>query len=289
VAVQDLPEEFKKIPEDSEMGSVLYAVPGTDVAREAVMDAQIPQTAVIGRKKASLTVEYDGKPEFEKIEGTQMQWAANTATPVIRVKNNFYAVDEAVWFVSNSAEGPWVIATSVPDEIYTIPPASPVYNVTFVRIYGVTDELVYVGYTPGYTNTYVYNTTIVYGTGYYWPGWYGRYYYPRYSTWGFHVRRPNNVYADKNGNLHRRTDQGWQQRSGDGWQSTQDRQPAGQQAGRQRSQQAAQQRSQQARSSKGGTSDLNRSANSRQRGQQKSNSYRRSSGGAARRGGGRRR
>ncbi len=389
-AVQDLPEDFKKIPEDSEMGSVLYAVPGTDVAREAVMDAQIPQTASIERKKASLKVEYDGNPEFEKIEGTQMHWAANTATPGIRVQNRYYAVDEAVWFVANSAGGPWVIATSVPDEIYTIPADSPVYNVTFVRIYGSTDEIVYVGYTPGYTNTYVYNTTIVYGSGYYWPGWYGSHYYPRYSTWGFHVRwnpwtgwrfglsysygpfsfhfgrggwyrggwwgpgryrgyrrgyrhgyrrgrnagyragyragkrnsnrqnmyknqrnqsrtasassmarnnakaggmsnrakaggaagaggRANNVYADKNGNIHRKTDQGWQQRSGDNWKSSQGGQQASKQAAQQRSQ-SSQQRSYQSSASRSGSSDLNRSANNRQRSTQRSNSYQRSSG-----------
>ncbi len=153
-AVQDLPGEFKKIPEDSELGSVLYAVPGTDIAREAVMDAQLPQTASIDRKKASLKVEYDGNPKFEEIEGTQMHWAANTATAVIRVQKKYFAVDEAVWFVSNSAGGPWVVATSVPDEIYTIPANSPVYNVTFVRIYGSTDEVVYVGYTPDKSNSY---------------------------------------------------------------------------------------------------------------------------------------
>jgi len=415
VAVQDLPVEFSKIPEDSEMGSVLYAVPGTDVAREAVLDAQVPQTAAIDRKKASLEVEYDDEPKFETIEGTQMHWAANTATPVIRVQGKYYAVDEAVWFVANSARGSWVVAASVPDEIYTIPADSPIYHVTFVRIYSSTDDIVYVGYTPGYTNTYVYNTTIVYGSGYYWPGWYGRYYYPRYSTWGFHVRwnpwtgwrfglsysygpfsfhfgrggwyrggwwgpgryrgyrrgyrhgyrsgrnagyragyragqrnsarnnmykntrnqsrtasssamarnsamsnsmsnraqaggasgRSNNVYADKNGNIHRQTDQGWQQRSGDSWKSSQGGEQADQQAARQRvqesgkqptqqaaqqrSQQSSQQRSQQNYSSKGGTSDLNRSASSRQRGAQRSSSYKRSSGGARRSGGSRRR
>jgi hypothetical protein len=80
------------------------------------------------------------------------------------------------------------VAIEVPDEIYTIPVKSPLYYVTFVRIYGYTPEVVYVCYTQGYTNVYVYNDTIVYGTGYWYPGWYGRYYYPRPSTWGFHVR-----------------------------------------------------------------------------------------------------
>ena len=147
--VQDLPDDFAKIPEDNEMGTVLYAVPGTEVAREAVMDAQVPQTSAINRKTASLTVEYDGQPKLEKIPETQLHWAANTSTPVIRVGKRFYAVDEGVWFVSNSAEGPWSVATEIPDEIYTIPPESPVYNVTFVRIYGYDENVVYVGYTPG--------------------------------------------------------------------------------------------------------------------------------------------
>ena len=183
-----LPPDFAKIPEDAELGTVLYAVPGTDIAKEAVLDTQIPQTAAIDRKKATLAVEYDGEPKFEAIAGTKMTYAVNTATPVIRAAKQFYACDQAVWFVAGKATGSWEVATAVPDEIYTIQPESPIYHVTFVRIFYFTDEVVYVGYFPGYTNTYVYTTTIVYGTGYWYPGWYGRYYYPHPATWGFHVR-----------------------------------------------------------------------------------------------------
>jgi hypothetical protein len=96
-----------------------------DVAREARMDAQIPQTAAIDRRNASLSVEDDGDPKFEPIDGTTMHWAVNTATPVIRVNRQYYAVEEAVWFVAGSTTGPWAVATSVPDEIYTIPADSP--------------------------------------------------------------------------------------------------------------------------------------------------------------------
>ncbi len=188
VAGNELPQDFSNIPEDHEMGTVLYAVPGTTLAEEAVLDAQIPQTAAIERSKASLDVEYDGDPEFEPITETQMTYAANTATPVIHAEKKYYAVDDAVWFVANSATGPWVIATEIPDIIYTIPATSPIYHVTYVHIYDSTPEVVYVGYLPGYTGTYVYNTTVVYGTGYYYPGWYRTQYYPRTSTWGFHVR-----------------------------------------------------------------------------------------------------
>ncbi|MFQ5345262.1 MAG: carbohydrate-binding family V/XII [Mariprofundus sp.] len=187
VAGNKLPKDFSKIPEEHKMGRVLYAVPGTRIAEESVLDAQIPQTAAIDRKKAKLKIEYDGTPKFENIPGTRMRYAVNSQIPVIRVGSRYYAVDNGVWFVSNSTTSVWEVATEIPDAIYTIPPSSPVYNVTFVHIYKSTPEVVYVGYTPGYTGTYVYHQTIVYGTGYYYPYWYGRYYYPRPATFGFHV------------------------------------------------------------------------------------------------------
>ena len=60
---------------------------------------------------------------------------------------------------------------SVPDVIYTIPPSSPLYYVTYAKVYGSTPEVVYLGYTPGYYGTVVSKdtTTVVYGTGYYYP------------------------------------------------------------------------------------------------------------------------
>jgi hypothetical protein len=185
---EDLPDDFKMIPEDNDMGTVLYAVPGTELAREAALDAQIPQTASVDRKTATLNVEYDGEPDFKPIDGTPLTYAINTATPVIKYESAYFAVDDGVWFVAGSPQGKWQAATEVPDEIYDIPPESPMYFVTFVRVYSYTDDKVNVGYTSGYTGTYIYNTTVVYGTGYYYPGWYGTYYYPRPSTWGFHVR-----------------------------------------------------------------------------------------------------
>ncbi len=184
----ELPEDFARIPEEHQMGTVLYAVAGTDLAIEAVMDAQIPQTATVQRAEANLDVEYDGDPEFEEITGTAMTYAVNSPTPIILVNGLYYACDEAVWFVAANPTGPWAVATQVPAVIYTIPPESALYTVTHVRIYDSTPEVVYVGYTSGYTGTYIYGTTIVYGTGYYYPYWYRSYYYPRRSTWGFHVR-----------------------------------------------------------------------------------------------------
>ena len=114
-----------------------------------------------------------------------MHYAVNSKTQVIKVNGRYYAVDQAVWFVSDSPTGPWVVADTIPPEIDTIPPESPVYNVKYVRVYDSTPEVVYVGYTPGYQGSYVYGDTLVYGTGYYYPGWLGTAYYPAPITWGF--------------------------------------------------------------------------------------------------------
>jgi hypothetical protein len=185
VAPENLPQDFKKIPPGSSKGHILAFVAGTREAEEAVLDAQIPQTTAVQRNEAKLSVTYDGSPRFEPIKNTDMQYAVNTKTQVIKVKDKYYAVDQAVWFVSDSPTGPWVVADYVPPEVDTIPPESPVYNVKYVRVYDSTPEVVYVGYTPGYLGSYVYGDTIVYGTGYYYPGWFGTVYYPAPVTWGF--------------------------------------------------------------------------------------------------------
>lgn len=63
------------------------------------------------------------------------------------------------------------------------------YNVKFLYIYSYNDEVVYFGYYPGYTHSYIYHETIVYGTGWYYrPYRYHYHYYPRHCTWGYHMR-----------------------------------------------------------------------------------------------------
>ena len=60
------------------------------------------------------------------------------------------------------------------------------HYVTYVRVYGSTPQVVYVGYTPGYYGTVVAPTTVVvYGTGYYYPPYVGAYYYPYPPTYGY--------------------------------------------------------------------------------------------------------
>ena len=51
---KNLPEDFKKIPEESSMSSVRPSVPGTPEAQTALLEQSIPQTATIDRKTQRL-------------------------------------------------------------------------------------------------------------------------------------------------------------------------------------------------------------------------------------------
>jgi hypothetical protein len=186
VSNDKLPADFAKIPEESDMGQVLASVSGTQQSKEAVLENSIPQTAEIDRKTATVTVTYDGDPQFEKCSDA-VAYAINTDKSVLLVNNTYYCCNEAVWFVSNGPQGPWQVATEVPKEIQDIPPECPAYNVKYVYIYDSTPEVVYVGYTPAYYGSYAYAGCVVYGTGWWYRPWYGHYYYPRPVTWGFGV------------------------------------------------------------------------------------------------------
>jgi len=187
VRSDQLPEDFKNIPEDADISNVRPNVAGTQEAKEAILENSIPQTAEVDRKTATVEVKYDGNPKFEKIDGTNFLYATNADKTVLKSNDKYYCVDEGVWFESSEASGSWTVSVVVPEGVEDIPPSSPVYNVKYVYIYESTPEVVYVGYTPGYYWSYPYYGSVIYGTGYYYRPWYGAYYYPRPVTYGFGV------------------------------------------------------------------------------------------------------
>jgi hypothetical protein len=191
-AGNDLPSDFTKIPPESPKARVLASVPGTIEAADAVMLAQIPTTAIVNRTEAEAKVKvtYDGDPQFKPIESTSLQYATNTADKVIKVGDLYYLCFQGVWFMSTTPAGPWKTADSVPKEIYTIPPSSPVYNVTYVTQTNPTPTTVESSSTGGYLGMFVIGmaagAAIAYGTGYYYPPYY--YWgpgvpYPVYRPW----------------------------------------------------------------------------------------------------------
>jgi hypothetical protein len=199
VAGTNLPPEFSRIPVSSPAGVVLASVAGTPQAKEAVIANSIPQTGTIPRTGGpAFAPAFDGAPKFRPIEGTALQYVVNSPTPIMRVDAyTFYALQAGVWFTATSVNGPWAVAATVPAVIYTIPPSSPLYYVTFVRVYGSTPEAVYVGYTPGYLGTVVEpDGTVVYGTGYVYQPWVGTVYYPPPETYGMQAQPIYNPAVD---------------------------------------------------------------------------------------------
>ena len=189
-ASEDLPSDFAKIPPNGPGSDVLASVPGTQEAQDAVLLAQIPTTAVVNIKEAEaqVKVQYDGEPQFKPIETTQLSYATNTQDKVIKFGDIYYLCFQAVWFMSTTPNGPWKVASSVPKEIYTIPPSSPVYNVTYVTQTQTSPTTVECDHTAGYLGMFLVGTavglTIAYGTGYYYPPYY---YHPPY---GYPIYRP---------------------------------------------------------------------------------------------------
>jgi hypothetical protein len=186
VAGDALPADFARIPPTSLAGAVLAAVPGTPQARNAVVEAQVPQTATVPRQGGpAFTARYDGPAQFVDEPGTSIARAVNAPVPIVRAGNAYYALRTGIWFTAAQATGPWNVATSVPAAIYAIPPTSPIYFATFARVYGSSDKAVFAGYTPGYLGAMVApGGTVVYGTGYDAKPWIGEAWYPGPATYG---------------------------------------------------------------------------------------------------------
>lgn len=181
-----LPEDFAKIPPTSDRVNVLASVAGTQQAKDAVADSYIPQTAAIDRHNFEQPpVQYDGTSDFQPIENSPVQYCVNTASTVLLFSGRYYCCYNACWYISSTPTGPWDICTAVPAEIYAIPPSCPDYGCRFCYVYDSTPDVVYVGYTPGYTGCYRFNHCVVYGTGFHYGGWVGHEYYSRPWTFGF--------------------------------------------------------------------------------------------------------
>jgi hypothetical protein len=181
-----LPADFQNIPADSPKANVRASVPGTGEAREAVLNAEIPQTASVRRDAGKdVNVAYDGDPKFQQVGNGPVSYAVNTPSAVLQVNGVYYCCDEAVWYQAPGPMGPWTVCVSVPQAIYSIPPNCPLYYVTYCSVYDSTPDYVYCGYLPGYAGSYVEGPTVIYGTGYDYGGWYGSAYFAYPCTWGF--------------------------------------------------------------------------------------------------------
>ncbi len=192
-ATPSLPADFQKIPLEHPRSRVLASVPGTQQAAEAVLLAQVPQTARVNRKEVKAPdVTYQGAPKFEPVPTTKVEYAVNTDKDIVKFGDLYYLCFQGVWFMSKKPDGPWEVCSKVPKEIYAIPASSPVNNVTYVTVVeeDTNDEWVTFAAVAAYTGVMIAWGCAWWGTGYYHPpywGWGGGYpyYYPRYPTYGY--------------------------------------------------------------------------------------------------------
>jgi hypothetical protein len=189
VASDRLPHDFARIPIGSEKQHVLACVAGTPEARDAVKNAEIPQTEAVKPGPApDLQATYDGEPQFTQIPDSSVRYAVNSPSPIFNVDRRYYWCEDGIWYDSDYAVGPWGVSSYVPWSIYCIPPSCPFYYVTYCRIFSVSPYAISFGYYPGYRGCYVWGPTIVYGTGWRYRWWCGASCYVRPCTWGIGVR-----------------------------------------------------------------------------------------------------
>ena len=192
-ATPSLPPDFTLISVEHPRSRVLASVPGTRQATEAVLLATIPRTARVSKKELKAPdVVYQGEPQLKPIEGSSgVQQAVNTDKDIVKYGDLYYMCFQGVWFMSRAATGPWEVTGSVPQEIYTIPASSPVHHVTYVTVKEEEkdSDTVTVVYVAAYTGLMVGWGCAVWGSGWYYPPYYGYggyrpYYYPYPHTYG---------------------------------------------------------------------------------------------------------
>jgi len=190
-ATPNLPAEFKQIPLEHQRSRVLASVPGTPQAAEAILLAQIPQTARVSKTVQAPEVAFQGgAAQFQPIEQTTMQRAVNTDKDIIKVGDLYYMCVDGVWFMATAAAGPWKVTGDVPKQIYEIPVSSPAHAVTYVTVEESNNDAVTFATAAAFTGAMVAFGCVVWGTGYYYPPYYGfyggyPYYYPHYPTYGY--------------------------------------------------------------------------------------------------------
>jgi hypothetical protein len=184
---KDLPKAFSAIPEDHTRSAVRASVPGTVEARMAALEASVPRKIRVTRgSPPAIDVTYAGDPKFEAIPGTQVARAVNSGFDVLLYQNRFYLCYAAGWYVADSPKGPWGATADVPAAIYAIPPDSPSYAVTDVKVTESSEDEIEYSSTDAYAaGVFLAFGVAYYGTGWYYPPYiYGPIYYPYWGSYG---------------------------------------------------------------------------------------------------------
>ncbi|MDF7800316.1 hypothetical protein P4C99_12635 [Pontiellaceae bacterium B1224] len=110
-----------------------------------------PKTTSVSRDDSSLTVSYLGDvPNFIPIQGTNLEFAENSAFQVLKEANIYFCADRGVWYAATSPFGPWNPTDRVPRQVQRIPPSHPMYNTRFLYVGTQGQNTISYGFYPGY-------------------------------------------------------------------------------------------------------------------------------------------
>lgn len=165
-----VPASFARLPGGRLFDAVKASVPGTPESVAAVVAAQAGRSVTVSRATARCGVQWSGDPVWRAIDGTLLRASANASQPVVQCDRLYYCCDGATWFWSPDASGPWTLCDAIPDAIDGIPASSPLYPVTGVDIVAADASTVTFACRPAYLGTCIDGGTVVYGSGWDWPG-----------------------------------------------------------------------------------------------------------------------
>ncbi len=67
----------------------------------------------------------DAAAQFDRIEGTNLEYTVNAAAEVVLADGRYYACDQGVWYVADSPDGPRSMSETRPIGVDDIPPSCP--------------------------------------------------------------------------------------------------------------------------------------------------------------------
>ena len=148
VPAANLSAAFAAIPNDSPKRGVKSALAAA-IDPQSAAGAAAPSVVAVDKKTARLSVTMDGDPVLQPIAGTQLNLVANASVPIIQVDiDNWYAIQNGVWFHGSTVTGPWTATDTIPAEISAVPPSSPIYSAIHSHVLSSSTDVIYYGY-PG--------------------------------------------------------------------------------------------------------------------------------------------
>lgn len=113
----ELPDSFSNLPADDNWSDARGNLPGRRVRGD-----DVPR--VFATTEPAELIALDGEPSYETVEGTVLEWVANTESDLFRLGREgvFYYLVAGRWFSALTLDGPWTFATpTLPGAFQAIP------------------------------------------------------------------------------------------------------------------------------------------------------------------------